>query len=271
MGDEENDFNDDDNGNIGVKICKIYDQEDFFTVLVQIILASLSLVALWIKRTREKPKRKFITWFLDVSKQCLGACYAHVMNMVIAALISRNIRGGSELDDQCAWYGLSFLIDTTIGLAISIGFLGLLRWIANERNWTSLKNSGVYVGDDAMLHWIHQVIAWLVILTLVKIIMYFFMWAFSEPLAWIGGILFAPFQANIRLELVFVMMLFPGLLNIIYFWISDSYLQAQECQVGVHEEETVEDKKESLLSEREKEEDDLNSKPWTNLDGGKIS
>jgi len=251
---------------ISNKICKIYDQDDFFTILVQIVLASLSLVALWIKRMREKPKRKFKTWSLDVSKQCVGACYAHVMNMIIAALISQNIRGESELEDQCAWYGLSFLIDTTLGLAISIFFLGLLRSIANERDWTSLKNSGVYVGDDAMLHWIHQVIAWLAILTVVKIILYFFMWGFSEPLAWIGGLLFAPLQANIRLELVFVMMLFPGFLNVIYFWISDSYLQAQEVQVGVHEEEeTVEDKKESLLTEEEKVEGDLNSKPWTNV------
>lgn len=62
--------------------CKIYDKEDFFTVLVQLLLAFLALCSLWIKRTQEVPRRKFWTWFMDVFKQGLGACYAHVLNMV---------------------------------------------------------------------------------------------------------------------------------------------------------------------------------------------
>mmetsp|Transcript_13283 Transcript_13283/g.19539 ORF Transcript_13283/g.19539 Transcript_13283/m.19539 type:complete len:265 (-) Transcript_13283:203-997(-) len=250
-----------------IKICKIYDKEDFFTVLVQLLLAAFALGSLWIKRMRETPKRKFLTWFLDVSKQGVGACYAHVMNMVIAALISQNSRGDLVLEDQCAWYGMSFLIDVTIGLVFSIIFLGVLDRVANERNWTSLKNSGVYVGDDALLHWIHQVLAWLAIQSLVKVIVYLFMWAFSGPLAWIGGVLFSPFQNNIRIELVFVMILFPGILNVVYFWISDSYLQAKEGTAGVHEDidESAEEKKTSLLTEEEKVEGS-GSKAWTNVD-----
>lgn len=69
-------------GNEGVKICKVYDKEDFFTVFVQLLLAAFGLLSLWFKRQSEKPRRKFRTWFLDVSKQGIGACYAHVANMV---------------------------------------------------------------------------------------------------------------------------------------------------------------------------------------------
>jgi hypothetical protein len=64
------------------KVCKVYDSEDFFTVFVQILLAFFALMSLWFKRQSERPRRKFRTWFLDVSKQAVGACYAHVMNMV---------------------------------------------------------------------------------------------------------------------------------------------------------------------------------------------
>lgn len=64
------------------KVCKVYDSEDFFTVFVQMLLAFFALMSLWFKRQNERPKRKFKTWFLDVSKQGLGACYAHVLNMV---------------------------------------------------------------------------------------------------------------------------------------------------------------------------------------------
>ena len=64
------------------KYCKIYDRNDFFTFLVQIVLAFCCLGALWYKRLTEHPRRTFWTWFMDVSKQAAGACYAHVLNMV---------------------------------------------------------------------------------------------------------------------------------------------------------------------------------------------
>mmetsp|Transcript_15268 Transcript_15268/g.25409 ORF Transcript_15268/g.25409 Transcript_15268/m.25409 type:complete len:286 (-) Transcript_15268:110-967(-) len=253
------------------EICKIYDNDDFFTVFVQILLALFALASLWIKRMYEKPKRKFKTWFLDISKQGFGACYAHVLNMVIAAVLSRNIRGDTVLDDQCAWYGMSFLIDCTLGLALSIFFLRLLDYTANANDWLSLRHSGVYIGNTAMLHWAHQVVAWLLILTIVKIVMYLFMWIASEPLAWIGSILFAPLQANKRFELLFVMILFPGFLNIIYFWIADHYLKAGSEHTSAHEQEieTTEittDKEESLLTDNDKKEGTtFASQPWSSV------
>ena len=64
------------------KYCKIYDRNDFFTFFVQIALAFCCLGALWYKRLTESPRRLFWTWFMDVSKQAAGACYAHVLNMV---------------------------------------------------------------------------------------------------------------------------------------------------------------------------------------------
>lgn len=64
------------------RVCKVYDKEDFFTVFVQMLLALFALLSLWFKRQNERPRRKFRTWFLDISKQGLGACYAHVCNMV---------------------------------------------------------------------------------------------------------------------------------------------------------------------------------------------
>jgi hypothetical protein len=82
MGDENDNGeydNTDENGNA---ICKVYDRNDFFTLAVQMILAFLALGSLYIKRMQEVPKRNLQTWSLDVSKQALGACYAHVLNMV---------------------------------------------------------------------------------------------------------------------------------------------------------------------------------------------
>ena len=66
--------NDDDNFNYDDAVdeeqtCKVYDGNDVFTAWVQIFLALFALGSLWFKRMREKPRRKFETWFMDVTKQ----------------------------------------------------------------------------------------------------------------------------------------------------------------------------------------------------------
>lgn len=63
-------------------VCKVIDKGDIYTVFIQLMLAIIAVGSLYIKRIQEVPRRTFITWFLDVSKQAFGAGYAHVMNMV---------------------------------------------------------------------------------------------------------------------------------------------------------------------------------------------
>lgn len=140
------------------------------------------------------------------------------------------------------------VIDCTLGLVVSIAGLKLLDYIANKADWVSLMHSGVYVGRRGILHWINQMIAWIVILTVTKVIVCVFMWLTSEWLAIAGAWLFEPFQEEIRLELLFVMIVFPGLMNIIYFWITDSYLKAAGHHKGAHEDDEDDDGKSVALS-----------------------
>jgi STIMATE family len=146
-----------------------------------------------------------------------------------------------------------YLVDTTLGLILAIWGLKAIDWLANEYDWVSLKHSGVYEGVDGCLHWIHQAVAWLVILTVVKVVIFFFMLWSSEWLGVVGNALFSPLQANIRFELLFVMIFFPGILNVIYFWVADHFLKAGSEHAGAHEEETLgsemEEKKEGLLKD----------------------
>jgi len=233
--------------------CKVYDAQDGFTAAVQGLLAALALASLYIKRLSEQPRRKFMVWWLDVSKQGIGATYAHCLNMVIAAFIANAVRGDYQLKDQCAWYAMNFFLDTTLGLVLSLVFLGMLERIAERCGWTSLMNSGVYSGPDAVKHWFHQLIAWLLILTLVKLVNIFVLWLFSPLLARLGEFLFRPLQSNIRFELLFVMIMFPGILNVFYFWIADGYLKATDDKREVHESELTvmkktEDEPESITA-----------------------
>ena len=80
--------------------------------------------------------------------------------------------------------------------------------------------------------------------------------------------LFRPLQGNIRFELLFVMILFPGLMNVIYFWIADHHLKAKPEHSDAHEEiegSDLSDKQESLLTDEDKKEV-FDSKAWTTMD-----
>merc|ERR1712194_399923 len=178
--------------------------------------------------------------------------YAHILNMIISAVIAGNVRGDQTLDDECAWYAINYVIDTTLGLLITIVFLDWLERLAKYFNWVALKHSGVYIGREGIIHWFWQMAAWIIILSLVKVIICVFMWLTSSPLAYAGAVLFTPLQSNIRFELLFVMIFFPGVLNVIYFWIADHYLKAGAEHAGAHEEDTLDTelgkKKAPLLS-----------------------
>lgn len=232
------------------KTCKVYDGNDSFTAWVQIFLAFFALGSLWFKRMKEVPRRKFETWFMDVTKQGIGAVYAHLLNMLVAAIIASNHGSSDEdrLDDECAWYAINYLVDTTFGLLLAVMFLKGLEYLSKEYDWETLKNSGVYFGENKWIHWRDQVGAWVAVLTLVKIVILFFMWIFSSFLAFWGRILFKPFQANIRFELLFVMIFFPGFLNVIYFWVIDTYIKAEGTHAHAHEAENeVEQEKTEVL------------------------
>jgi len=179
--------------------------------------------------------------------------YAHILNMVIAAIISGNVRGEFTLEDQCAWYAINYFVDTTLGLFFSVVILQMFLKAAREYEWETVMNSGVYEGPDAMTHWCHQLLAWLGILTIVKVILLSILWIFSPLLAKLGAFLFQPFQSNIHFELLFVMMILPGVLNVFYFWVADGYLKAEEehtcsyeiCCSLCEDEETLKSKQEA--------------------------
>jgi hypothetical protein len=232
------------------KICKVYDAEDTFTSLVQAFLAAIALASLYLKRHREVPRRTFETWFLDVSKQGLGAVYAHILNMIVAAVIVGHARGDFILEDECAWYATMYVMDTVVGLILSIYFLKLIDQLADKHGWNTLMHSGVYVGPERYKTWSHQLMAWLSILSVVKVMLTFLMWLFSPVLAKWAAVLFQPFEDNTRIELLFVMIVFPGFLNVIWFWITDHFLKAEGHHAGAHEpiaDSTADAKSDSLL------------------------
>jgi len=81
--------------------CRVI--EGVFAYIIQVLLAVVALAALVIKRywkttTRidtypflriRPPSRPFQIWILDVAKQCTGHAMSHIINIILAVLLSR--------------------------------------------------------------------------------------------------------------------------------------------------------------------------------------
>ena len=102
-----------------------------FMVLISIIYWSL------VKRLKERPRRPWKIWFLvtinnkqDVSKQGFSSCVAHLINLILAVLLSE----GASKADQCIWYFINISVDTIFGVLLCYIFMYIVEVIAKTHN-----------------------------------------------------------------------------------------------------------------------------------------
>lgn len=82
--------------------------------VAQFTLFVLALASLVYKRQRETPRRSATVWAFDVSKQGLSSLAAHLSGLAW----SHVLRGPDA--SECAYYLIVFIVDTTVGVAISL-------------------------------------------------------------------------------------------------------------------------------------------------------
>lgn len=90
-------------------------------IIIQIFQFILTILVVYMKRTKEKPKRKIKIFILDISKQLLGSIIIHYVNLIFSV-----IYGNNSHSNQCSWYNSSILIDTTFGIIIDYYLLLIL-------------------------------------------------------------------------------------------------------------------------------------------------
>ncbi|AEO70455.1 uncharacterized protein THITE_61368 [Thermothielavioides terrestris NRRL 8126] len=223
-----------------------------FAILVQLALGALALLSLVYKRWRERPQRPVRIWWFDVSKQVFGSVLVHAANVFMSMLTSGrfNLRvnpggdgsgsgGGSNSGDDggvyvpnpCSFYLLNLAIDTTIGIPILIVIVRVLtRLVA----FTPLGQppesiqSGNYGSPPNAWWWLKQSIIYFCGLMGMK----FCVLVIFMMLPWlphIGDWALGWTEGNEKLQIVFVMMLFPLIMNALQYYIIDSYIKKQEA------------------------------------------
>jgi hypothetical protein len=212
-----------------------------FALLVQAALGALALLALVWKRVRERPQRPVVIWLYDVSKQVVGSILIHFANLFLSlvssgalgltssskAIVTRGDDGDRKHPNPCSFYLLNLAIDTTVGVAILVFFLRLFHAIALR---TPLANppeslkSGNYGRPPNARWWLKQLFLYFMGLFAMKLCV-FLLFVLLPWLGWVGDWALRWTEGREWVQITFVMLVFPLVMNATQYWIIDSFIK----------------------------------------------
>ncbi|KAI9323348.1 vacuolar membrane protein-domain-containing protein [Dichotomocladium elegans] len=196
---------------------------DGFAILVQLTLVLTALFALLVKRWRERPQRPFRIWTLDVSKQFIGAGMVHLLNLGISYMASH--QDGREPTNLCVWYFLSLLIDTTAGIVLFWFWLRMLERMAIAVDKTVYLDSyGPPPLPSMLQQWSVQTSLFLIATLLTKICIYGVFVAIPQLFVF-GDWVLHLLPDDAHHQVVFVMFVFPLVMNAFQFCVVDSIVK----------------------------------------------
>jgi STIMATE family len=212
-----------------------------FAILVQAALGLLALLSLVYKRWRERPQRPVKIWAFDASKQVFGSVLLHLANLVMsmfsagqiqasvaqAAASAAGVNGEKYQPNPCSFYLLNLAIDTTLGIPILII---LLRLLSAGASLTPLANppesirSGNYGTPPRATWWLKQSMIYFIGLLGMKSCVFIVF----ELLPWIvqvGDWALRWTEGNEAVQIAFVMLIFPLIMNAMQYYIIDSFIK----------------------------------------------
>ncbi|KAJ5478358.1 hypothetical protein N7530_003867 [Penicillium desertorum] len=191
-----------------------------FSVFVQIALGGLALLSLVYKRWRERPQRPVKIWAFDVSKQVFGSVMLHMLNLVMSMFSAGQLEiRSSYKPNPCSFYLLNLGIDTTLGIPILILLLRVLNYFAS---YTPLANPpGINRSIVYFMGLLGMKICVFFLIELLPFIVKVGDWA----LRWTEG--------NAAVQIFFVMLLFPVIMNAMQYYIIDIFIKKPVSQYVV--------------------------------------
>ncbi len=197
-----------------------------FAVVIQFMMACIALSSLLVKRHREHPRRPYLVWAFDTSKQALASGIVHFVNVFLSY-----ISGGfstPEAANPCLWYFLNILLDTTIGVGILYIFLKLLQRLVDHYRIPNMK-SGFYGNPPQLSIWIRQTILFITAWFFVKISVLILLAIFPFIVSF-GEWILSPLEqsGDSKLQVIVVMLIFPLIMNIIQAWLIDMLIKGKQ-------------------------------------------
>lgn len=247
-----------------------------FALFIQGALGALALLSLVFKRWRERPQRPLKIWAFDASKQVVGSALLHIANLLMSMLSSGQltVKAGDYQANPCSFYLLNLAIDvslpssprsgedtialrlmilkTTIGIPILVVLLQLLT---HAFSLTPLGNppesiqSGNYGRPPKAKWWLKQSFIYFLGLLGMKCCV-FFIFHICPWIIRVGDWALRWTEGNEMVQVFFVMLFFPVVMNAIQYYIIDSFIKNQKPS-----------EHESTPSEEGDEDDDEDGRP----------
>ncbi|KAK4148953.1 vacuolar membrane protein-domain-containing protein [Chaetomidium leptoderma] len=148
-------------------------------------------------------------------------------------VVGRAEEGGDYVPNPCSFYLLNLGIDTTMGIPILIVIVRVLtRLVASTPlgNPPESIQSGNYGTPPNAWWWLKQSLIYFCGLMGMKLVV-LVMFMVLPWLPHIGDWALGWTEGNEKLQIVFVMMLFPLIMNALQYYIIDSYIKKQEAVV----------------------------------------
>jgi hypothetical protein len=207
-----------------------------YGLLMQAVLFLCVCGVLAYKKAAEGRGRTWFAFLLDSSKQMVGAAWIHALNLACSVAIDRHLSTGG---DQCLWYWLNIVVDTTLGVAVEYvlleTFTGCLQRGLGDGAAEEFQGGHYYeyagTPPEAAFRWrryAKQLALWLLVVSLMKLCMVALMLALRETLVTVATWLLRPLEQRPRLKLAVVMILTPLCMNAFQFWVVDDFLKKRE-------------------------------------------
>ncbi|XP_014243984.1 store-operated calcium entry regulator STIMATE-like [Cimex lectularius] len=154
-------------------------------------------------------RRPLLIWWLDISKQGIGAFIAHTSNITLSEFF---------LGDPCTWYVANVLLDTSIGLLIIYLGIRTCHYVFKRKGYAVLR-MGDYGTPPSFSVWAVQCAVYAFIVFVQKAFVVFVMDVFWDR---IKDVVYP--VVNEKVQKTLVLLVIPLILNIVMFWITDDIL-----------------------------------------------
>ncbi|KAI6135197.1 vacuolar membrane protein-domain-containing protein [Pisolithus thermaeus] len=199
-------------------------------LVVQGLMGVLAILSLVYKRHREIHKRPWKIWLFDVSKQVIGQMFIHGLNVLISDFGSHRFSGNA-----CTYYFLNILVDTTLGVGLIYLVLQATTFLLSKKLHLKGFRSGQYGNPPSLAYWARQAAVYVFSLTTMKflVVALFAIWPGIFRLGdWLLD--WTSVGDGESFQVIFVMGIFPIIMNVLQFWLIDSIVKANTAQPSSH-------------------------------------
>ncbi|EDO18339.1 hypothetical protein Kpol_1013p10 [Vanderwaltozyma polyspora DSM 70294] len=230
------------------------------SITIQIAMGAIAIISLLLKRNYEHPRRKMIVWIYDVGKQVIGSLVIHFLNLGISILKGKRenipyrllkaflmstgeefqkLESDDDDEDQCDWYFLNLLLDTTIGIPILWASLTMIENVCIYFKVENIESGNYFASKETVDNengiakspkplkkaFIKQLIVFTSGLLLMKIIIFGILNYFEDVAYWFANLLLGWSDPWPNFQVFLVMFVSPILLNCFQYFCVDNIIK----------------------------------------------